>query len=179
MWLRTFAVAGFSILTIALTAPRAHAACGELTGAHPGIVRLPMMAAEARDLPDGRGYDSFVGVWQTVYTSGGAVFAESFKQWHADGTELDSVDHDPEIGNFCVGVWKAVDGRTVRVHHVGWVFATDGTPEGSFTIDETDTLLKDGMSYKGTFVFRTYDTKGNYNGTTVTGTIAACRITVS
>ena len=55
----------------------------------------------------------------------------------------------------------------------------DGTLTGTFTNDETDTLRADGKSYKGTFVFRTYDVNGVFTGLEVSGTIAASRITVS
>jgi hypothetical protein len=179
MWLRTIAVAGFSILSIAITVPRAQAVCGQLTGAHPGVLPVPMMAVAPGDPREGRSYDTIVGLWQTVYTSEGALFAESFKQWHADGTELDNIDQNPAVGSLCLGVWEAVGNRGVRLHHVGWLFAPDGTPAGSFVMEEMDTLASDGMSYQGTFVFRTYDTSGNYAGTTVKGTIAASRITVN
>lgn len=178
MWLRVIAATGFSILTVAVVTPRAHAACGEFTGTHSSILRPPMMAAAAGEVRDGRGYDTMVGLWQTVYTSGGAVFADSFKQWHADGTELDNIDQNPAVGSICLGVWKSIGPRKVRLHHVGWLFAPDGTPAGSFTMDETDTRAIGGMSYTGTFVFKTYDAGGNYSGTTVTGSILASRITV-
>jgi hypothetical protein len=45
-----------------------------------------------------------------------------------------------------MGVWKQVGARGVRLHHMGWLFAADGSPAGSFTIDETDTLAENGMS---------------------------------
>ena len=179
MWLRTIIAAGFSILALTLSVPRAHAACGVLSSGPRSFVRTPMLASAGGDMPSDRGYDSIVGMWQTVYTSEGQVFAQTLKQWHADGTEVDNLDQNPQVGNICWGVWKPVDGRTVRLHHLGWLFAADGTPAGSMTLDETDTLAMDGMSYKGIFVFRTYDTNGNYTGTTVTGTIVASRVTVN
>jgi hypothetical protein len=76
-------------------------------------------------------------------------------------------------------VWKQIGPRTVRLHHTGWTFDANGNPTGFFTIDETDTIAPNGMSYSGTFDFKVFDTNGDYiSGTQTTGTIAASRITV-
>jgi hypothetical protein len=101
------------------------------------------------------------------------------KEWHSDGTEFENVNHNPAIGSVCVGVWKQVSARTVRLHHLGFLFAEDGSPSGKFTVNETDTLDAGGMVYRGKFIFRTYDVKGVFTGTEVSGTVVARRITVN
>jgi hypothetical protein len=180
--LKTMMVAAIALLTLAFTAPGAHASCGELGGTKASGIKLPMLEGAGSLLgnaDDERSNDSIVGLWHVIYTANNAVFAESLKQWHSDGTEFETVSHNPEIGNICLGVWKQVGFRTVRLHHIGWLFSDDGTLTGTFTNDETDTLYADGKSYKGTFVFRTYDVNGTFTGTQINGTIAASRITVS
>jgi hypothetical protein len=173
--MRAIALATFSVLAFSFAAPGAHAACGQFSGANAGGIKLPAIAALSSPMA---GEENEATNWQTIYTAGGATFAQTLKQWHSDGTEFENVAHDPEIGNICFGVWKQAGVRTVRLHHVGWLFDTTGTLTGSFTMDETDTLAPNGMSYKGMFVFKTYNTDGAYSGTTVAGTIAASRITV-
>jgi hypothetical protein len=86
----------------------------------------------------------------------------------------------PEQGNICFGVWKQIGRRTVRLHHIGWTFDPTNnmaTANGTFTLDETNTVSADGKTYTGTFEFKTFDLKGN-QGADITGTIAATRITV-
>jgi len=171
---------------LSLASSSAFASCGPMAGANLNGTRLPALAqtsppvtAVVVEPEDGPGSGSIVGLWHVLYKAGGATFAESFKQWHSDGTELDNINQNPAEGSVCVGVWKQIGPREVRVHHVGWLFAPDGTPAGSFTIDETDVLAEHGMAYAGTFTFRTYDVNGNYTGTEVRGDTAATRITVN
>jgi len=69
----------------------------------------------------------------------------------------------------------------VRLHHIGWLFTPGGTPptaSGTFTLDETNVVSRDGKTYTGTFTFRTFEITGTPTGIEVTGTIAATRITV-
>ena len=63
--------------------------------------------------------------------------------------------------------------RTVRLHHLGFLFNADGTSAGTFVVEETDTLAAHGRSYVGTFTFRTYDVSGNFTGAEVKGTVAS------
>jgi hypothetical protein len=123
--------------------------------------------------------DSIVGLWHVVYTAGGSVFNETLDQWHSDGTEFENAYLAPAQGNICFGVWKTVGTRTVRLHHVGWTFTptSDGTASGTFTLDETNTVSRDGKTYTGTFTFKTFDLNG-VQGAEVRGTMAAKRITV-
>lgn len=170
---------------LAFASTTAFGSCGPMTGARLPGTRLPALiqadphAASIDAEPDGGpASGSIVGLWHVLYTTEGARFAESFKMWHSDGTELDNINQNPAEGSLCVGVWKQVGPREVRLHHVGWIFAPGGTPAGSFTIDETDRIGERGMAYSGTFTFRTYDVNGNYAGNEVTGNTAATRITV-
>jgi hypothetical protein len=177
-FLKALALAAIAILTLAFSTPAAHASCGRLVGELGSDIKLPAIAAANPQLifPI---QDSIVGLWEVVYTtSSGGPFGVSFKQWHSDGTEFENIDHSPIVGNTCMGVWKAVSFRTVHLHHLGWLFGTDGSPQGSFIIDEVDNVSNNGLNYSGTFTFKTYDTNGNYTGTEITGTTAATRITV-
>ena len=143
------------------------------------------------------GKASIVGLWHVIYTGtsndnfppGGPFpptpfqFLESFKTWHADGTEFENAFLPPTGGNICFGVWKEVDDCTVKLHHIGLMFNPDGSPLAIFTVDETDKVASDGKSYKGSFDFKlwppSYDVVGKGMPISeVKGTIAATRITV-
>jgi hypothetical protein len=184
--LKGMALAAVALFTVAFTAPGAYAGCGQIEGIKGGAIKMPMLSgagSRMADLGDGApGQDSaqpIVGLWHVVYTAGNAIFGVSLKEWHSDGTEFENIAHSPAIGNICFGVWKPVASHTVRLHHTGWLFSEQGELTGSFTNDETDIVDEDGMTYKGSFVFKTYDTNGKLTGVEVSGTIAAQRITVS
>ena len=66
---------------------------------------------------------------------------------------------------------------SVRLHHVGWTFDSDGNLSGSFTLDEKDSVDSQGQSYEGSFDQKFYDVNGILLRE-VTGTLAATRITV-
>ena len=133
-------------------------------------------------------------MWHVIYTGttddnfppGGPYpptpfqFLESFKTWHADGTEFESAFLPPTGGNICYGVWKEADNRTVKLHHVGLMFNSDGSLSSIFTVDETDKVASDGKTYKRFFRFQTsYDAVGKgLPISEVKGTLAATRITV-
>jgi hypothetical protein len=179
-------LAALAVVTLAFTSPAANASCGEVGGLKGNAIRMPMLAGagsllsdpeEAKQGADAK--DSIVGLWHVVYTAGDSIFGVSLKQWHSDGTEFENIAHSPTVGNICFGVWKPVGYHTVRLHHTGWLFSDQGVLTGTFIIDETDTVEHDCMSYKGNFVFKTYDINGVFTGTEVSGTIAATRITVS
>jgi hypothetical protein len=178
------ALALLSVAAMLFGATSANAACG-LTGVgSKSPIRLPMLMQagnnQDEDLAPGSG-GSIVGLWHVVYTAGGSTFNETLDQWHSDGTEFENAWLPPDTGNICFGVWKEVAPRTVRLHHVGWLFTPGSTPptaSGTFTLDETNTVSRDGKTYTGTFTFKTYDSTGAPTGIEVTGTIAATRITV-
>jgi hypothetical protein len=165
---------GLFILVSAATLPAKAAGCGAL-GERVNVVKYPMPYHDGAIGPD-----TIVGLWHVTYTtSSNAPFGVSLKEWHGDGTEFENIDHSAVIGNVCFGVWRQIAPRTVRLHHTGWTFDDNGNPTGFFTIDETDTIAPNGMSYSGNFDFKVFDTNGDYvPGTETTGTIAASRITV-
>ena len=121
--------------------------------------------------------NSIVGLWYVNYTTGGEPLYQSFDQWHSDGTELENPNLAPATGALCVGVWKQVGTRTFQLHHVGWNFDINGNSLGSFTLDETNTVSRNGLTYKGTFDLKFYDVDGNLVDE-VTGTQTATRIAV-
>ena len=179
-------LAAVALFTVVFTAPGAYAGCGLVEGMKGGAIAMPMLSgagAHTADLEDGgpgrNSREPIVGLWHVVYTANDALFGVSLKQWHSDGTEFENIAHSPTIGNICFGVWKPVAYHTVRLHHTGWLFSEQGALTGSFTNDETDIVDEDCMTYKGSFVFKTFDTNGKFTGVEVSGTIAAKRITVS
>jgi hypothetical protein len=170
------ALAFLGLLILVSTAARPAKAAGCAgPGGRGNFVKYPMSENDGA-----RGPDTIVGLWHVTYTtSSNAPFGVSLKEWHSDGTEFENIDHSAVIGNICFGVWKQVDFRTVHLHHTGWTFDDNGNPTGTFTIDETDTIAHNGMSYSGNFDFKVFDTNGDpVPNTETTGTIAASRITV-
>jgi hypothetical protein len=140
---------------------------------------------------------TIVGLWHVNYTAtsddnfppGGSFpptpfpFVESLKTWHADGTELENAFLPPTGGNICFGVWKDLGKGTVKLHHIGLMFNSDGSLSAIFTQDETDTVASDGKTYKGMFDFKLWPPSYDAVGTgkpiaEVKGTVAATRITV-
>lgn len=177
------ALALLSMAALIFGATSAHAACGITGSGSMNPVRLPMLAHAAGDQDDfGPAFrPSIVGLWHVVYTAGGATFNETLDQWHSDGTEFENAWLPPDAGNICFGVWKEARTGVIRLHHIGWTFTPGSTPptaSGTFTLDEVNTVSRDGKTYTGTFTFKTYDIDGSFTGTEVTGTIAATRITV-
>jgi hypothetical protein len=144
---------------------------------------------------------SIVGLWHLIYTAtestSGPIpvpvippgppssfqFVETFKTWHSDGTEFENAFLPPTGGNICFGVWKELGDGHVKLHHIGLMFASNGSISNIFTIDEKDTVASNGKTYSGTFDFKLwppfFDAVGV--GTPVQeikGTTAATRITV-
>jgi hypothetical protein len=121
---------------------------------------------------------SIVGLWHTVYTSGGVTAFESFEQWHADGNEFEAAD--VQIGSMCQGTWEKTAPGMVRLFHVGWNFDPTGvTLIGYFTEIQTNTLSADRMTYDGTFAIQNFDLMGNHLlGQDQSGTTHATRLTV-
>lgn len=181
---RRFVPIGFALLALAavtLLPTSAVAACGSFGALHSkSSVRLPMIAAGGQ-LPDAVGWNrSIVGLWHVIFTAAdNSTFNDTFDLWHGDGTEFESAYLAPAGGNVCVGVWKSIGARTVKLHHVGWLFDPSnptGNATNSFTIDEVNTLSPDGKTYSGTFTFKIWNLDGSYTGQEITGTISATRI---
>ncbi len=154
---------------------------------------------------------TIVGLWHLIYTANSAPpppafpptpfqFLESFKTWHADGTEFENAFLPPAGGNICFGVWKELGDGRVKLHHIGVMFGTEGNPPAYlgmppqfvtniFTVDETDKVAPNGKTYSGFFDFKLYlpsacaDNAGTYTCTgtpiaEVMGTTLGTRITV-
>jgi hypothetical protein len=167
----------FGVASLLLAVPGAKAACGSFSSlGQKSAVRLPMLAGGGEEWRGGG--DPIVGLWHVVYTAGGKTFNETLDQWHSDGTEFENAYLPPAVGDICFGVWKPTGPHTVKLHHIGWTFDGTGTTtaNGTFTLDETNTVAEDGKTYSGTFTFKTFPNEGM--GETVTGTMQATRITV-
>ncbi|MGA9885512.1 MAG: hypothetical protein WBQ34_17480 [Candidatus Acidiferrales bacterium] len=142
-----------------------------------------------------------VGLWNVIYTANDSTgppyfppappsfqFLESYKTWHADGTEFENAFLAPSGGNVCFGVWKDLGHGTVKLHHIGLMFDPDASNSMNaitnvFTVDEVDTVARNGKTYTGTFDFKLFGATNSY-GTgaplaEVKGTTAGTRITVN
>src|SRR5580704_8846087 len=187
-------------LGLLFTASGAKAGCAPVPYKAAGAPSIPFVSPEA----DGKSLDhqegeerdrpTIVGLWHLIYTAKFAPpppafpptpfqFLESFKTWHADGTEFENAFLPPAGGNICFGVWKDLDDGSVKLHHIGLLFGPDGSLSAIFTVDETDTVASDGKTYKGMFDFKlwppSYDAVGvGAPIAEVKGTTAATRITV-
>jgi hypothetical protein len=121
-------------------------------------------------------FRSIVGLWHTVYTSGGMTVQESFDSWYADGNEFEAADF---FGVVCQGTWVKTTSGKVRLFHTGWNFDPTGTLLGYFTEIQVDSLSADGMSYDATFALQNFDMLGNHIvGQDLNGTVHATRLTV-
>ena len=164
------------------------------TGVAPAI---PFVSPHAGNLQFGEGFlgHSIVGLWHVNYTaeaeSGAPIFPpapfaflESFKTWHADGTEFENAFLAPSGGNICFGVWKDLGDGRAKLHHIGLMFdATTGQISNMFTVDEKDAVGSNGQTYSGFFDFKLWPASFAAVGVgtpiaEVTGTISATRITV-
>jgi hypothetical protein len=148
------------------------------------------------DHPQGEesnGHASIVGLWHLIYTaeteSGAPIFppapfqfAETFKMWHADGTEFEQAFFSQ--GAICLGVWKDLGEGRVKLHHIGLMFdATTGQISNIFTIDEKDKVAGNGETYSCSFDFKLWPPSFDAVGVgtpiaEVTGTTSATRSTV-
>jgi len=125
---------------------------------------LPMMGHAMAANPNNDD-SSIVGLWYVRYSlPDGSPFNSSLDQWHSDGTEFENATVPPAAGNICFGVWRKTGPHTVKLHHIGWQFAPDGSLAGYFTLDEINTVSQDGATYTGSFIFQSYQ----LNGTPVT-----------
>jgi hypothetical protein len=170
-----FAAVAATVIGLLLSASGARAGCGDPFKAPSGPV-LSWLAHQARG--ESNGPATIVGLWHLNYTADdGSAFLESFKTWHADGTEFENAFLPPVGGNICFGVWKEISHLTVKLHHIGLMFNPDGTIKATFSVDEVDTVAADNKTYQGTFDFKIYDPSGNV-AVEVKGTTAGTRITV-
>jgi hypothetical protein len=142
---------------------------------------------------------TIVGLWHVIYTATFSTsgplpvpvippgppssfqFVETFKTWHADGTEFENAFLAP--GSICYGVWKDSGDGLVKLHHIGLMFASDGSISNLFTVDETNTVASNGKTYKGNFDMKLWPPFFDLVGVgtpvqEIKGTTAATRITV-
>jgi hypothetical protein len=161
----------------------AKAACGSfgVPGTKASIKLLPVAHADL-DFPSPFN-PTIVGLWHVIYTNSldQSTFNDTFDTWHSDGTEFESAFLAPAMGDVCVGVWKQTGSRSVKLHHVGWLFnptTPTATATNTFTLDQEITVAPDGKSYSGKFTFKVWNLDGTPTPAVVTGTMAATRITV-
>jgi hypothetical protein len=201
---RFFAITAAAALALLFAASGAKAG-GCAIGYKAGATAAPIPFVSPQG-DDHQGFDeshghAIVGLWHVIYTATETTsgplpvpvippgppssfqFIETLKTWHADGTEFESAFLPPTGGNVCFGVWKDTSENSVKLHHIGLMFAPDGSISNIFTVDETDAVASNGKTYKGSFAMKLwppfYDQVGI--GTPVQiikGTTAATRITV-
>src|SRR5215472_18027791 len=177
-WLRIFlGCTGLATVSWGMPTQVLAASCGRPMHA-PGPHALAGPARPSAGIGLSRRHDSIVGLWHTVYTSGGVKAFESFDQWHTDRTEFEAAD--TQLGAMCQGTWVKTGPGTVRLFHVGWNFDPTGvTLVGYFTEIQIDTLSADGKTYDGTFDIQNFDVSGNHlQGQDLIGTVHATRLTV-
>jgi hypothetical protein len=188
------ALAGLALLLTASGAKAAGCAVPSKAGAAPSIPFVSPRADNHQEGEDFNGPVSIVGLWHVNYTaeteSGAPIFPpvpfpflESFKMWHADGTEFENAFKPPTGGNICYGVWKDIGDGTVKLHHIGLMFDSTGELSNIFTDDEKNTVARNGQSYSGSFDFRLWPPSFAAVGVgapiaEATGSITATRINV-
>lgn len=131
----------------------------------------PAVPSRTPDDDDRRAPSEIVGLWHVLYTAtystsgplpvpvvppGSFTLIQSYKTWHADGTEFENAFLPPVGGNVCFGVWKKLDDCSVKLHHIGLMFAPDGSVANVFTVDEINRVAPDGRTYSGTFDFKIF-----------------------
>jgi hypothetical protein len=182
--------------------PNARAQCGSVPKlVNPAVWHISSGQAQLEFVRADRNHgedndSSIVGLWHLNYTAtsddnfppGNPAtppfpFLQSYKTWHADGTEFENAFLPPSGGNVCFGVWKEVGHGTVKLHHVGLMFDASGGVSNVFTVDETNTVAPDGKTYKGYFDFKLFAPDNVFGVgapiSEVKGTTAAVRITVN
>jgi hypothetical protein len=196
---RVFAIVVLAGWGLLLTATGAKAGCAfnYKAGGAPPIPFVSPQPSAAASHPDDdwERHRSIVGLWHLIYTATYSTlpsppfppstpfqFLESYKTWHADGTEFENAFLPPAGENICFGVWKDLGDGRVKLHHIGLMFGSDGSISNVFTVDEYDKVAADGKTYSGTFDFKLFlpsDVLGA--GTALAeakGTTAGTRITV-
>jgi hypothetical protein len=192
---RFAAIVALAGLGLSLSASYAEAGCAVpyKAGVAPKIPFVSPPGDDERKEPA-----TIVGLWHLIYTAtyttagplpvplvppGSFPFVESYKTWHADGTEFENAFLPPVDGNICFGVWKEMKDGSVKLHHIGLMFdAAAGKIANVFTVDEINTVAPDGKTYSGHFDMKIFDASDVYGTGTVLqeikGTTAGTRISV-
>jgi hypothetical protein len=177
---KTWAVAVAAIFCVGL-ASTARATC--IDRPLPHGVGAPKLQHDGSPVPGfvEPDHDSIVGMWAVNFLDGtGALWDQGFELFHADGTEV-NLDNGlpPSMGNVCVGVWKLVAPRTIKLRHHAWNWNPDGSRNGSFMLVMVVKLDHRGRAFTGTFTADNFDNDGHILlETRVTGHVEATRITV-
>jgi hypothetical protein len=173
----------FAALCFFILPTCANAACGSF--GVPGVkasIKLPPATHADFDFPHPFEHPTIVGLWHVVYTADGSTFNDTFDTWHADGTEFETAYLAPAVGDVCAGVWAPTGPRSVKLHHIGWVFSPStptATATNYFTLDEEVTVAEDNKTYSGNFTFKLWNLDGTPTKVEITGTMEASRITVN
>jgi hypothetical protein len=161
---------------LAIQIPSARASCA----APPSIARLTAEAhaggaiaargAAREQAADGQAAGEPIhiplmpGLWKFAFTAAdGSSLDFGYNAFALGGTEtLISFGRAPGTGDACIGLWKQVGERKVRVDHYAPIFADDNTTFlGTVIFRETLTLSSRGDSYSGPIDVTGYDTSGN------------------
>jgi hypothetical protein len=178
---RFAALVALAVLGLLFSASGAKAAGCALPYKSGAALPIPFVSPHGENNQEGddsNGPASIVGLWHLNYTAktetGAPIFPpvpfaflESFKTWHADGTEFENAFMPPAGGNICYGVWKDLGHGKVKLHHIGVMFGTEGNPPeytgappqfvtNIFTVDETNVVAPNGNTYSGFFDFKLY-----------------------
>jgi hypothetical protein len=188
------ALVGLGLLSTASGVNAGGCALPSKTGTASSIPFVPLSGAVRNDDDKPSGPHAIVGLWHVNYTaeteSGAPIFPpvpfsflESFKMWHADGTEFENAVKPPEGGNICYGVWKETSNGMVKLHHIGLMFDSTGNLSNIFTEDEKNKVASNGQTYTGSFDFKLWPPNFEAVGVgtpiaEATGSIAATRINV-
>ena len=188
------ALVGLGLLSTASGAKAGGCAVPSKTGTASSIPFVPLSGAVRNDDDKPSGPHAIVGLWHVNYTaeteSGAPIFppvpfpfAETFKMWHADGIEFENAVKPPTGNNICYGVWKETSNGMVKLHHIGLMFDSTGNLSNIFTLDEKDTVARNGQTYTGSFDFKLWPPSFEAVGVgtpiaEATGSIAATRINV-
>jgi hypothetical protein len=197
---RFFALIALVGLGLSFTASEAKATGCGLTDKMDAVPSIPFVSPRQNESvnhqegEESNKHASIVGLWHLIYTaeseSGAPIFPpapfqflESFKTWHADGTEFENAFLPPTGGNICFGVWKESNHGSVKLHHIGLMFDSIGRVSNIFTVDEKDTVASNGKTYSGHFDFKLWPPNFDAVGVgtpiaEVTGTTQGTRITV-
>ena len=124
---------------------------------------IPQLQNGIESAQEGESNASIVGLWSVDFLlPNGDLYDQGFEQWHSDGTEL-TLDNavSPAFGNICLGVWKQVGPRTVKLTHVEWNWDANGKVAGTFWLWMTATVSRNGRSFTATFKTDSYDLDRN------------------
>ena len=114
---RLTVIAAAVVVALLFGASGAKAGCGE-----PFKAKSPVLSWIHEDKGESNGPATIVGLWHLKYTAAdGSAFNETFKLWHADGTEWENAILPPSGQNFCYGVWPSVRYNRRRKTILRWL----------------------------------------------------------